>query len=92
MTLTLDTVIVASRDQNSTDLADEVVILHLKNGTYFGLNAVGAHIWKLIQKPTTIRAICESVQQEYSVEQAQCEADTLKLIADLVAQELAETA
>ena len=44
-------IITASKEQVSSDLAGEVIILGLKSGSYFGLDGVGALIWSLIQKP-----------------------------------------
>lgn len=80
MSLSLDSMVVATSDHAATDLADELVILNLKNGTYYGLNPVGASVWKLIQQPHRVRAICESVMQTYDVEQTRCQADVLELL------------
>ena len=44
-----NTTVVAIADQASVDLDDEAAILNLKTGVYFGLNEVGAWIWRLIQ-------------------------------------------
>jgi hypothetical protein len=41
-------IIVVSPDQVSCDLSGEASILNLKSGVCFGLNTVGASIWKLI--------------------------------------------
>lgn len=35
----------------------EVVIIHLDNGTYYTLNESGAHIWKLLEQGAPISAI-----------------------------------
>jgi Coenzyme PQQ synthesis protein D (PqqD) len=85
-----DTVVVASADQVSSDLAGESVILSLKNGTYYGLNAVGNSIWMLIQDPTTIDKIYEAILQEYEVDSQTCEADVQALLADLLSAQLIE--
>jgi hypothetical protein len=41
----------ATRDQVSSDLKGEVAILDLKAGVYYGLDAVGARVWELLQGP-----------------------------------------
>ena len=64
-TVTLDTTVVACKDQVSADLASEMVILNLKNGEYYGLNDVGARIWALLQEPRTLAAVRDQVVSEY---------------------------
>lgn len=78
-----DTIVVASKDQVSSDLAGEVVTLNLKNGTYYGLDEVGARIWSLIQQPCAVGAIRNVILDEYDVEPERCERDLLALLQDL---------
>jgi Coenzyme PQQ synthesis protein D (PqqD) len=84
------TVVVASSDQVSSDLAGESVILNLKTGTYYGLNAVGSSIWLLIQEPKTVRDLCEAILKEYEVDPQTCENDVQTLLADLLSAQLIE--
>ena len=80
--------IVVSQDQVSCDLSGEAAILNLKSGVYFGLNTVGASIWKLIQKPRSVKEIQDAIQEEYEVESDQCERDVLDLLQELSNHEL----
>lgn len=81
---------VVSQDQVSCDLSAEIVLLNLKSGVYFGLNTVGASIWKLIQEPKTIREIREALVDEYDVEPKRCEKDILELLQGLSTHGLIE--
>ncbi len=83
-----DALIVAIPDQTSVDLDDEVAILHLASGVYFGLNEVGAFVWRRLQQPTTVAALEAAVLAEYAVTPAQCAADVQALLADLLAHHL----
>jgi Coenzyme PQQ synthesis protein D (PqqD) len=83
-------IVVASGDQISSDLAGEVVMLNLKNGTYYGLDDVGARIWSLIQEPRAVAAVRDTILQEYDVEPDRCERDLLALLDELAAAELIE--
>jgi len=78
-----DTIVVASKDQVSSDLAGEVVTLNLKNGTYYGLDEVGARVWSLIQQPCAVGTIRDAILAEYEVEPERCEHDLLALLQDL---------
>ena len=80
--------IVVSEDQVSCDLSGEAAILNLKSGVYFGLNTVGASIWKLIQEPRSVKEIQDAIQEEYEVEPDQCERDVLELLQELSNHEL----
>ncbi|MBK9713266.1 MAG: lasso peptide biosynthesis PqqD family chaperone [Kouleothrix sp.] len=88
--LSNDSIVVVSPDQVSSDLAGEVVMLNLKNGTYYGLDEVGAHVWALIQEPRAVAAIRDSILAEYDVEPERCEQDLLALLGDLADNGLIE--
>jgi len=88
--LTLDTVVVASSEQVSSKLGEEVVILNLRNGVYYGLDPIGTRIWELIQEPRSVRQVCEVLLEEYDVTFEQCAEDVLALMRDLQAQGLIE--
>jgi hypothetical protein len=88
--ITVNSIVVATKDQVSADLSGEAAILNLKSGVYFGLNAVGASIWKLIQEPRTVNEINEALVQEYDVDPDQCEKDLLALLGELLSKELIE--
>ena len=53
--------VVAAKDQMSSELAGEAVILDMESGTYFGLNEVGARVWSLIQEPRAVRDIQDAL-------------------------------
>lgn len=88
----------AERYQLSSDamckrLGDEIVILDLASGTYFGLNDVGGRVWELIgNEICETSAICAALAEEYDVGQNELEADVTALLADLVARKLIFTA
>lgn len=82
--------IVAAKEQVSSDLAGEAVILNLKSGKYYGLNAVGARIWNLIQEPRTLNDIRNVILEEYEVEPERCDRELLILLQELAAEGLIE--
>jgi len=77
-------VISVTKEAVHCDVEDEVVILGLKNGVYYGLNPVGAFIWNLIQKPKTVSEIRNAVLDEYDVEKEVCEKDLMELLGELL--------
>ena len=88
--IALDSIVVATKDQVSADLSGEAAILNLTSGIYYGLNEVGASIWKIIQEPKIVREIKETILHEYDVDPGQCEADVMALLNELLSRGLIE--
>jgi hypothetical protein len=82
--------VVVSKDQVYCDLSGEAAILNLKTSVYFGLNTVGASIWKLIQEPRTVKEIRNAILEEYDVEPDRCGHDVLELLQELSTHGLIE--
>lgn len=83
-TLSLQSAVVASEQQVSSDLGGEAVILSLADGTYYGLDAVGARVWELLQRPSTVAELRDAVLREYEVEEEQCTRDLLVLLEQMM--------
>lgn len=86
--MTLDSVVVGSSGQVSCDLDGEAAILNLETGTYYGLDRVGARIWNLLETPTKVAAIRDTIVQEFDVDVQRCEQDVLSLLERLSAEGL----
>ena len=80
--------ICAVKNQVTCDLSGEAVILQLQDGIYYGLDLVGASVWKLIQTPKTITEVRDAIVEEYDVTPEQCEADLRALLAEMKEQRL----
>jgi Coenzyme PQQ synthesis protein D (PqqD) len=89
-TISLDTVVVAAKDQASCRLEDEVAIVQLKEGVYYGLDPVGARIWELIATPRSLRTVRDVVLAEYEVDAERCESDLLRLVHTMMEAGLVE--
>ena len=85
-----DAKIVASTDQISGDLSGEVVVLNLKNGTYYGLQDVGNRVWELLQQPTTLLKVQSAIADEYDVALDVARQDVQELVDSLASEGLVE--
>jgi len=90
MVLVAGTKIVASQEQVSCKLGSDAAILNLKNGTYYGLDPVGARVWNLLQQPRTLAELRDILIAEYDVDPAQLESDIRDLLSQLADNELVE--
>lgn len=89
-TISLDSTVIAAEGQVSSEIGEEVAILDLRAGTYYGLDAVGARVWELIQKPQSVGEIQHILLEEYEVEPERCERDLLALLQRLAHEGLVE--
>lgn len=80
----------AVKDHLYSDLNGEAVVLSLKNGKYYGLNGVGASIWKTMQTPITFKEIKTAVMQEYEVDDATCDKEVLSFLVKMTEEQLVE--
>jgi hypothetical protein len=88
VTLTLDTVVEASRDHLASDLPDETIILHLPRSTYFGVDGVGRDVWELIRQPTSVRDVRNALVQRYDAAADVIEKDLFAFLEELHENEL----
>jgi hypothetical protein len=88
MRLTTTSTVLVAKEQVTTNLGDEIIILGFKSGNYYGLDAVGSLIWEKIQQPVTVEAIVRAITKEYSVTQDEALADTIELLERLNAEGL----
>ena len=89
-TVTETSIVSAVKEQASCDLEGEAVILNLKSGLYHGLNPVGARVWELVQQPTRVDAIRDTLTSEYDVDAQTCTRDLLVVLEDLLGAGLIE--
>ena len=86
--LTLTARVRASEDVLFQALQGEAVLLNLKTGTYFGLDAVGTRIWQLLAEHEMLSEVAHVIVAEYDVTQERCASDLLQLVANLEQQGL----
>ena len=65
------------------DLAGEAVVLNLGTSMYFGLNAVGTQIWRLISEGCSSEQIVATLLEEYEIEEARVQKDLDILLEQL---------
>jgi hypothetical protein len=84
--------IVVSEEQVFTTLGGEAVILGLRDGVYYGLDAVGARVWALLAEPRRVPELVDAIVAEFDVTREQCERDLMALLDQLAARDLVREA
>jgi hypothetical protein len=65
------------------ELDGEAVVLNLDTGIYFGLDAVGTRIWRLIEDRKPIKAVLETLIDEYDAPPDRLQRDLLAFVERL---------
>jgi hypothetical protein len=82
--------IVPSSSVVCADLNDEVVLLNVDTGIYFGLDGLGAQIWNLVGEGLDEDEIHSRLLSEYEVTAEQLGADLAEFVTQLEAHGLIE--
>lgn len=72
----------------SANLGGESVVLNAESGHYFGLNEVAARILEIVQTPTNLDAVVDTLLKEYEVERHVLSKDVETFIKQMSAKGL----
>jgi hypothetical protein len=64
--------------------SEEMVMMSVTAGRYYGLNTVASRVWELLETPKTIAQLCAQICEEFEVDAQTCEAEVLKFVQDLI--------
>ena len=67
--MNLDQTISLSPDVISQEVSGETVLMDLASEHYYGLDEVGTRVWQLIGQTKDLRAIYQTLLQEYEVKE-----------------------
>lgn len=88
--MTLDSAFDIPAHVIAREVGGETVILDLDGGSYFGLDAVGARIWGLLNEGLTLAAIRDRMVEDYDASAEEIERDLLGLARELSERRLVE--
>lgn len=77
-----------SSDAVANQVGEETVILHLGNGTYFGLDTIGTSLWDGLKAGKTPSEVCDLILQEYDVDRPTVESDIRGFLDELAKNDL----
>jgi hypothetical protein len=80
-----ETTYTVSDDVIESPVGDEIVMLHLGNSTYYGLDPVGVRVWTLLKEGKAPDAIRDALAREYDVEPEIIATDVARFLDELEA-------
>ena len=82
--LTNETTVCRAQNTVFTKIDEQVVMMDIEQGVYYGLNPVAARTWELIENPATIKEICQQLIQEFEVSLEVCQEHIISFLDELV--------
>lgn len=64
-------------------LGEDLMMMSVAQGAYFGLDEVGATIWSHLAAPIVVADLCAALQAEFAVTAEQCQADVVAFLTAL---------
>jgi hypothetical protein len=65
-------------------IGEEVVMLDMESGFYFGLNSVASVIWGMLAEEIGFEKLIDQLIAQFEVERSICEADTQELLDQML--------
>jgi hypothetical protein len=75
---------IQSKQVVQSKIDNEVVMMDIESGFYFGLNSVASVIWELLKSEKTVNELVDYLITEYEVNYEQCLAETNALIKKMI--------
>ena len=86
--VTLDSIIARSDGLVSSRINEELILMSIEGGNYFGFDKILTDIWNQIVDPISVSTLIDQLLQHYDVERSVCETDILEVLNKMVGSEL----
>lgn len=88
--LTLSSTICRSEDHLAAAIDDELVLMSVEKGNYYGLDAIGTDIWQRLDGQVIVSDLCAALGRDYDADAETIRRDVLALLERLMAEGLIE--
>src|SRR6185437_977662 len=87
-TLSLQSVIQREPGTIAAEAGEDVVMVSIENGRYYGVSQVARAIWEAIERPISVSDLINDLITNYSVNRSTCEKETFAFLEQLAAERL----
>ncbi len=88
MTVTVDTILVQDNEPIPATVDEQMVVLSIRAGAYFGFNKVGTEIWNMLTEPRRVGQILDSLSQAHDIDADTMTRDVTRFLQDLIERRL----
>jgi hypothetical protein len=86
--VTADTVLVRDSEPMPTTVDEEVIVLSVRAGAYFGFNRIGSEIWNMLAEPRRVGDIFDTLVQSHEVDRDTMTRDVTQFLQTLIERRL----
>lgn len=86
------TPIIRHPDLVAAEMDDDLVMMSIEQGQYYGLSGVGPRIWELLERPATVERMTVILCDEFEIDDATCRRDLLNFTQELLDMGLVQRA
>jgi len=72
-----------NQDLIGASIDDELVMMSVEKGQYYGLSGIGPRVWELMDEPLTLDQLIERIVEEFEVERDVCRADMIQFLEQI---------
>jgi hypothetical protein len=70
------------------EAGEDLVMVSIETGHYYGVSKIGKEIWRMIESPVTVSDLINDLMTTFAVDRACCEEQTLAFLEELLAEGL----
>jgi Coenzyme PQQ synthesis protein D (PqqD) len=74
----------------AAEVDQDLVMVSVASGFYYGVSDVARDIWEAIERPTKVSDLVNDLTASYDVDRSSCEEQTLSFLEDLLNERLLE--
>jgi hypothetical protein len=86
--LTLESIVQRDADIMSAEADQDIVMVSITNGSYYGVSDVAREIWEAIECPRRVSELISDLSETYDVDRSICEKQTLSFLETLLSEHL----
>jgi hypothetical protein len=86
--LTLDSTVQRDPEIIAAEAGEDLVMVSIANGFYYGVSDVAREIWERVEHPTKISDLIDYLGATYNIDRSSCEQQTLAFLENLQEERL----
>ena len=76
----MSTVVLDRDDLVQAPFGDELMMMDVEKGLYYGLNETATLIWQTLESPVTVAEICRRLENVFEVTPEACQAEVFRFL------------
>ncbi len=89
--ITKESYVIRNNEVFANEIDNEVVMMHIKTGKYYGLDDIGSRLWERMKEKIQVGELIGQLLEEYEVSEEECAKDVLEILVELQSNELIKT-